>query len=170
MKKLIFIALLFFATAIPAQSAEIDMNTFSCEEYSSQSQASKYNYVQWLDGYMSAASDASITGSQWINHLTNHLDSYCSSNPSNLLIEAASEVPSLNFEGEDKLDMSCASILAIPKSDPNYSGLFLWVDGYISVGGNDLVISTTSLGNIKEALNTFCSADASATLGDLLLD
>lgn len=112
MKKLIFLACLFLVITMPTHSHAVDMSTFSCADFSNVDDNTKYQYVQWLDGYMSADANATITDSEWIVHLYQHLTTSCSRQKSAILLDVANQVPYLDFEGEDKFNMDCTEIIA----------------------------------------------------------
>lgn len=91
MKKLLLPLLLFTAISSSAMASEVDMSTFSCQEFSSNEKSVTY-IIAWVDGYLSAQTDNLLTSDEWLDQLVEHIVQYCSENPRSSVIDVINSI------------------------------------------------------------------------------
>lgn len=169
MKKILALLTLSLFLAMPSMSQAEDIAKFTCADYNeTASSDDKMTVIMWLDGFMSAEAGVTITGEDWIVALVGHLESYCPANPAATLIDAANEVPEIEFEGEDLLETTCADIMADSSNADAIGALLMWSDGYASSKAGNTILDDANLNKLANHLMPFCAGNPDKTLGDAL--
>ena len=95
MKKFIMAAVAAAFLCSPAVSfaEDIDMAKIKCSEFLSQKESDIVSIVIWVDGYLSAKSDDTVMGNEWMKKLSMNLASYCKQNGDKTLMDAINALP-----------------------------------------------------------------------------
>lgn len=169
MKKILALLTLSLFLAIPAMSQADDIAQITCADYAAtESQDDKITILLWIDGYLSSEADVTITGEEWFAALFGHMESYCPANPSVTLIDAANEVPEIEFEGEDILLTTCAEITADASNPAEVTAILMWSDGYLSSKSKNTAVTEDGLSALAQHIYPFCAGNPDKTLGDAL--
>ncbi|MFI3270866.1 MAG: HdeA/HdeB family chaperone [Pseudomonadota bacterium] len=169
MKKMLALLTLSLFLAIPTMSQAEDIAAITCADYAAtENQNDKLTMIVWIDGFLSAEADVTITGAEWFGALFGHMESYCAANPSATLIAAAQETPEIEFEGEDMLLTPCAEIMADASNVDEVTALLMWSDGYLSSKSSNTVFDEAGLTALAQHIYPFCGGNPDKTLGDAL--
>lgn len=169
MKKILAMLALSLFLAMPTMSQAQNIAEITCADYvATENQNDKIAFLLWVDGFMSGEVDVTVTGEEWFAALFGHMESYCPANPSVAIIDAANEVPEIEFEGEDILETPCADITADAANVDEVTALLMWTDGYLSSKSKNTVLDEATLGRIGQHIYQFCAGNPDKTFADAI--
>ena len=73
----------------PAKASEIDLSTWTCQQFQSASKDETTLILAWLDGYYRAEDDPPVVDTDQLGANAKKLNAYCAAHPDTKLITAA---------------------------------------------------------------------------------